>query len=183
MKISRMIGNVIASGFLWIEEKKAERKELKEDKQREHRRWEEFANKVDVGEKSISLKPEAIREVMQRHYDQEDQARSEVESQMMLVDKPGILSENVDWMFIQEAGQYLSPVGSDSKHTVTLTERRRHTGNVVIAKFECTNTIYSEWVKCCCDTMWHTKNKILEDIHGNKYPVGKLCEVTCTIRY
>lgn len=94
----------------------------------------------------------------------------------------GWFSANVNWMHIQEAGQYLSPIGEDNKHIVTLTIFRKHTNRELVS-FECTNAVYSEWVKCCCETMWHTKQKVLEDIHGNKYPVGDLCEVECSIKY
>lgn len=95
----------------------------------------------------------------------------------------GWLSENVNWIYIQEVGYYLSPIGNDDLHTVTLTSRQKHTDNVVIAKVDTTNAIYSEWIGCCCDTMWHTKNKVLRDIHGRSFPVGDLCEVVYSIEY
>ncbi len=95
----------------------------------------------------------------------------------------GVLSNNTNWLYIQEVGEFISPIGNDKLHKVILTEKNHRGQNIKIAEIECTNQIYSEWISCLCNTMWHTHNKILQDIHGNKYPVGKMCGYKCSIRF
>lgn len=95
----------------------------------------------------------------------------------------GELSKNVNWVGIEHVGKYLSPIGNDRKHKIILTRSVRHSGNVHIATIECTNAIYSEWVQSLCETMWHIEHKVLEDIHGNKYPLGQMLEMSCSIEY
>lgn len=97
--------------------------------------------------------------------------------------KIGDLTENTDWMQIQEIGKFLSPKGNDRLHTVELIERNSQGENIPVTEFHCTNSIYSEWVKCLCETMWHTERKVLYDCYGNAYPMGKMCEYRCRIRY
>jgi hypothetical protein len=132
----------------------------------------------------VELEPNGVSEAIARHHEQVEKSRKNIEGIVKEnATEVGWFSENINWMFIQEAGQYLSPRGGDKKHVVMLTDVNRYAQNVEIVSFECTNAIYSEWVKCCCDTMWHTRQKVLEDMHGNRYPVGDLCEVACTIKY
>jgi len=95
----------------------------------------------------------------------------------------GNLSDNVNWLYIQEVGRYISPIVNDNLHTVILTEKNNRGQNIKISEIECTNQIYSEWISCLCETMWHTQSKVLQDIHGNKYPVGKMCGYKCSIRF
>lgn len=97
--------------------------------------------------------------------------------------KPGDLSNNQDWMYIQDIGQYISPCGNDRKHTVIVQEVRRHTVGVEIARIECTNSIYSEWIVACSNSMWHTQAKTAQDIHGNFYHLGQMCQTRCTVTY
>lgn len=95
----------------------------------------------------------------------------------------GDLSNNTNWKFIQEIGEHLSPEGTDNLHRVTVTSNSPTSENVVLASFDCTNAIYSEWVTACSNTMWRTKNKVLKDIHGNSYPVGQMTYTKCTVEY
>jgi hypothetical protein len=97
--------------------------------------------------------------------------------------RPGDLSRNTNWMFIQSVGNYISPIGNDKKHTVTVYQTGARTENTIIAEIECTNSIYSEWLMACAVSMWHTENKVAQDIHGNFYPLGDMCGARCTIRY
>lgn len=93
----------------------------------------------------------------------------------------GDLSSNVDWMGIQKIGVYLSPVGTDNPHTVSIF--RTSQKNVIVASIRCTNSIYSEWIKCLCKTIWHTQSVVLYDIHNNPYPMGDMTGMDCTIEY
>lgn len=96
---------------------------------------------------------------------------------------PGELSANVNWISIEQLGEYLSPIGNDNLHEIIIYEKARRSGLVKVATIECTNSIYSEWVKCLCESMWHLKHKVLYDIHGNAYPMGQMLEMTCSIKY
>lgn len=160
------------------------------DREREGYRERDLRNfkhvKVKEGSRgfSVELDSNKVKEAVSEYQEQVENARKGVEDIVKEnATEVGWLSTNVNWMFIQEVGQYLSPRGGDRKHVVTLTEVNRYAQNVELVSFECTNAVYSEWVKCCCDTMWHTKQKVLEDIHGNRYPVGNLCNVICQIKY
>jgi len=97
--------------------------------------------------------------------------------------KPGDLSDNTNWIGIETIGHEVGPHGDDTEHTVIISKSARHSGNIEVARIKCTNYVYSEWITCLCETMWHTKSKILEDIHGRKYPLGKMLEMTATVTY
>lgn len=96
---------------------------------------------------------------------------------------PGDLSNNESWIYIQDIGDYISPIGNDKKHTVTIYEVRSRTPKVKIAEIVCTNSIYSEWLVACSNSMWKTKVKTARDIHGNFYNLGKMTCTSCTITY
>jgi len=94
----------------------------------------------------------------------------------------GDITNNTNYSGIQKLGNYLSPIGDDNLHTVTITQRNKYHSHK-IAEIEVTNQLYSEWIIACCNTMWHTDYKTFKDIHGNSYPVGKLLECTAAIKY
>lgn len=96
---------------------------------------------------------------------------------------PGDLSNNESWLYIQDIGDYISPIGNDKKHTVTIYEVRPRTPKVKIAEIVCTNSIYSEWLVACSNSMWKTKVKTAFDISGNFYNLGKMISTVCEITY
>jgi hypothetical protein len=95
----------------------------------------------------------------------------------------GALSANQDWLYIQDLGPYISPYGIDNKHTVRIYKTADYQQNVLLASVECTNSIYSEWIVACSNSMWKTQNKVFYDIHGNSHPVGKMTYTKCQIVY
>ena len=96
--------------------------------------------------------------------------------------QPGELTQNSNWMYIQSVGDYISPVGNDKLHTVKIFEVKDET-RTMLAKIECTNSIYSEWLVACSNSMWHTKFIVAHDIHGNQFPLGKMISTVCEIKY
>jgi len=96
---------------------------------------------------------------------------------------PGDLANNTDWMFIQDVGDYIVPSGNDHLHVVCLYQIVSFSPSILIAEIECTNSIYSEWIVACSDSMWKTQNKVLYDIHGNQYSVGQMTSTACSIKY
>ena len=160
----------------WVRDMIAEHKR-KKAKEREVRKYYDITRGggISLTNEGIALIKKAIMEDKERAMgDQPSIAANLV---------PGELSANVDWMGIETIGDYLTPFGNDNKHTIIITKAKRKAGIVTVAKIECTNSLYSEWVVCLCETSWHTKQKVLEDIHGNRYPVGDMCECQCEIRY
>lgn len=132
---------------------------------------------IYLTEEGLSIAIDQIKKDIERVKDTDNQPSIAAE----LVS--GELSENVNWMGIETIGNYISPIGNDNLHKVILTEKNNRGQNIKIAEIECTNQIYSEWISCLCETMWHTKAKVLQDIYGNKYPVGLMCEFKCSIRF
>jgi hypothetical protein len=96
---------------------------------------------------------------------------------------PGDLSENTDWLYIQDLGPYILPNGTDNKHTVHIYKTAKHEQNLLLASIECTNSIYSEWIVACANSMWQTQNKVFYDIHGNMFALGKMSCTKCQIVY
>ena len=97
--------------------------------------------------------------------------------------QPGQLTENTDWMFIQEIGKHISARGNDRVHKVVVYRVQRHAPRTKLAEIKCTNSIYSEWIVACSNSMWKTENKIAYDMHGTPFPLGRMTGVECEIRY
>lgn len=97
--------------------------------------------------------------------------------------QPGELTENTNWMFIQEIGKHLSAKGNDRKHTVIVYRVQRKTPKVKLAEIKCTNSIYSEWLVACANSMWKTEHKVAYDMYGTPFPLGKMIGVECEIKY
>ena len=95
----------------------------------------------------------------------------------------GELTDNTNWLHIQEIGKHISPIGNDKLHKITVWSVRPNSGKVKLASLTCTNSIYSEWVVACSNSMWKTQNKVLEDIEGNTFPVGKMTHTQVHIQY
>ena len=96
---------------------------------------------------------------------------------------PEDLANNTDWMFIQDVGDYIVPTGNDNLHIVEIYKKGYRAPSVLIAEIECTNLIYSEWIVACSISIWKTQNKVLHDIHGNQYSVGRMTSTECSIKY
>lgn len=125
---------------------------------------------------NISLVKEKIFEDIERKKAQEDHPAIAANL------TSGELSQNTNWVGIETIGDYLNPIGNDNKHIVVLTKIGKR-DFIHVATIECTNSLYSEWINCLCETMWHTRHKVLEDVHGNKYPVGQMIGLKCSIKY
>lgn len=94
----------------------------------------------------------------------------------------GDLSNNVNYMFIQEIGNYLSPIGRDNEHVVIVYSIENNT-KVLKAEIKTTNSVYSEWISVCSQTIWHTKQVTACDAYGNFYHLGNMSSTCCEIEY
>lgn len=127
-------------------------------------------------------KPGGAQAAVRRYWEKVEQGKKKVPGiAANLV--PGDLSSNTDWMYIQDIGDHISPHGKDKKHKVIVYEAKRKTAKIKLAEIECTNSIYSEWLVACSNSMWHTQVKTARDIHGNFYNLGQMLNTVCTIKY
>jgi hypothetical protein len=90
----------------------------------------------------------------------------------------GELTSNTDWFHIQEVGQFLSPKGTDNLHNVIVKD-----GESVLATIKCTNSLYSEWLVACANSMWKTRPKVAKDIYGNTHYLGKMIGFNCEVSW
>lgn len=144
------------------------------------KRW--FCNIGDYSETPVIYRHDKLtREALKRL---SDKRKKDLESLPELVASlsPGDITSNINYLYIQEIGKYLSPIGSDRPHVVTM----KHANGMYsepIAKIECTNVLYSEWLVACCETKWKTKCKVAHDIHGNTYFLGNMIDTDYEIIY
>lgn len=122
--------------------------------------------------------------IVDRLYEMSEDRNDALSSLPTLVSSlsPGDISSNINYMYIQEIGKHLSPIGNDNLHTIIL-KRRNKIVSEPVARIECTNSLYSEWLAACCETMWKTEFKVAYDIHGNIYTLGKMTQLDYEIEY